>query len=245
MDLGDQLGQQLPLWSPGLLGVCKRRRYGFKQELAAKWGKDAGGIYTLCKKVFSLLPLAALVQQKTLIMHGGERRAGGRGRAVCITTRQSAAAQQHACESVHTALHQTQLLARAPPVEGPGWPAWMVPGRCHAAAVTAAPCVNVDLLGSAGLFRAVFSPADSNGAHSGGAGAAAGGGAAGGGKGRKAAGGKRKRTSGASQAPAPPPGDPVLGTLSMLRAASKGGLDPDGARVARGGWGHLVLGAVL
>lgn len=46
--------------------------YGFKQEVEAKYGKTAGKtIFTACKQLFKNLPLAALVNDRTLVLHGG------------------------------------------------------------------------------------------------------------------------------------------------------------------------------
>jgi serine/threonine-protein phosphatase 5 len=50
--------------------------YGFKGELAAKYGR--GGwkpAYAACKRLFAALPLAALVARATLVLHGGLFRA--------------------------------------------------------------------------------------------------------------------------------------------------------------------------
>jgi len=45
----------------------------FQGELEAKYGRvEAKAVYAAYKRVFSVLPLAALVQKKTLILHGGE-----------------------------------------------------------------------------------------------------------------------------------------------------------------------------
>ena len=46
--------------------------YGFKQEVEAKYGKTAGrAIFSACKQLFKNLPLAALVNDCTLVLHGG------------------------------------------------------------------------------------------------------------------------------------------------------------------------------
>lgn len=46
--------------------------YGFKQELEAKYGKSAGKtVFSACKQLFKNLPLAALVNNRTLVLHGG------------------------------------------------------------------------------------------------------------------------------------------------------------------------------
>lgn len=47
------------------------RSYGFLGELKAKYPDHHKEIYTACKKVFAALPLAALVADKTLVLHGG------------------------------------------------------------------------------------------------------------------------------------------------------------------------------
>lgn len=49
--------------------------YGFAAELKAKYGKTAKGLYTHMKRFFASLPLAALVENSTLILHGGLFRA--------------------------------------------------------------------------------------------------------------------------------------------------------------------------
>jgi serine/threonine-protein phosphatase 5 len=46
--------------------------YGYKNELKAKYGKSRWqSVYTACKRLFAVIPLAALIQQKTLVLHGG------------------------------------------------------------------------------------------------------------------------------------------------------------------------------
>eukprot|EP00891_Asterochloris_glomerata_P000772 jgi/Astpho2/772/gw1.00016.111.1_t len=47
--------------------------YGFRGELLAKFksNKDFKAVYASCKKLFSTLPLAALVAGRTLVLHGG------------------------------------------------------------------------------------------------------------------------------------------------------------------------------
>ena len=46
--------------------------YGFKGELEAKYGKSAyKPAYSACKKMFAALPLAALVNRCSLVLHGG------------------------------------------------------------------------------------------------------------------------------------------------------------------------------
>jgi serine/threonine-protein phosphatase 5 len=46
--------------------------YGFKQEIEAKYGKSDGRrIFNGCKQLFKNLPLAALVNNRTLVLHGG------------------------------------------------------------------------------------------------------------------------------------------------------------------------------
>ena len=46
--------------------------YGFKQEVEAKYGKTVGKtIFNACKQLFKNLPLAALVNDQTLVLHGG------------------------------------------------------------------------------------------------------------------------------------------------------------------------------
>ncbi|KAK9839890.1 hypothetical protein WJX84_007689 [Apatococcus fuscideae] len=46
--------------------------YGFRGEIFGKYAKaDAKEIYRRCKGVFAMLPLAAVVNQRTLVMHGG------------------------------------------------------------------------------------------------------------------------------------------------------------------------------
>eukprot|EP01025_Chloroclados_australasicus_P022833 TRINITY_DN2337_c0_g3_i4.p1 TRINITY_DN2337_c0_g3~~TRINITY_DN2337_c0_g3_i4.p1 ORF type:complete len:238 (-),score=11.43 TRINITY_DN2337_c0_g3_i4:7-720(-) len=50
--------------------------YGFQTELEAKYGrKDGKALFKLCKKLFSSLPLAAVVNNKVLVLHGGLFRA--------------------------------------------------------------------------------------------------------------------------------------------------------------------------
>lgn len=61
--------------------------YGFNTELEAKYGSDAKALYRRCLRVFSNLPLAALVAGKALVLHGGlfrappkkSKKAGGKG----------------------------------------------------------------------------------------------------------------------------------------------------------------------
>jgi serine/threonine-protein phosphatase 5 len=57
--------------------------YGFKQEVEAKYGKAAGKtVFSACKQLFKHLPLAALVNGQTLVLHGGLfRKRRGRKRA--------------------------------------------------------------------------------------------------------------------------------------------------------------------
>ncbi|KAK9810288.1 hypothetical protein WJX72_008052 [[Myrmecia] bisecta] len=46
--------------------------YGFRAELEAKYGKKHyKGVYSSCLKAFAALPLAALIAQATLVLHGG------------------------------------------------------------------------------------------------------------------------------------------------------------------------------
>ena len=46
--------------------------YGFRQEVEAKYGKTAGKtVFSACKQLFKNLPLAALVNKRTLVLHGG------------------------------------------------------------------------------------------------------------------------------------------------------------------------------
>lgn len=47
--------------------------YGFKGELELKYAakEDVKAVYSLCKKVFALLPLAARIGSATLVLHGG------------------------------------------------------------------------------------------------------------------------------------------------------------------------------
>jgi serine/threonine-protein phosphatase 5 len=46
--------------------------YGFKGELEAKYGKAGWkNIFAACKKLFAVLPLSALINKKTLVLHGG------------------------------------------------------------------------------------------------------------------------------------------------------------------------------
>lgn len=46
--------------------------YGFKGELEAKYGKGVWkSVFAACKKLFAALPLAALINRKTLVLHGG------------------------------------------------------------------------------------------------------------------------------------------------------------------------------
>lgn len=49
--------------------------YGFFGELKAKYGARCKDIYPACKKVFSQLPLACVIQKSTLVVHGGLFRA--------------------------------------------------------------------------------------------------------------------------------------------------------------------------
>ncbi|KAF8068441.1 PU1 [Scenedesmus sp. PABB004] len=51
------------------------RVYGFYAELAAKYGKAAKGAFLHMRRMFALLPLAALVGGRTLVLHGGLFRA--------------------------------------------------------------------------------------------------------------------------------------------------------------------------
>ena len=46
--------------------------YGFKQEVESKYGKSSGkSIFAACKQLFKNLPLGALVNKQTLVLHGG------------------------------------------------------------------------------------------------------------------------------------------------------------------------------
>ncbi|KAG2485825.1 hypothetical protein HYH03_015408 [Edaphochlamys debaryana] len=45
--------------------------YGYSQEVRAKYDKQSKFVYAASKKLFSVMPLAALVQNSTIIMHGG------------------------------------------------------------------------------------------------------------------------------------------------------------------------------
>ena len=46
--------------------------YGFKEEIKAKYGKKQwNSVHVACKKLFASLPLAARVNQQTLVLHGG------------------------------------------------------------------------------------------------------------------------------------------------------------------------------
>ena len=46
--------------------------YGFKGELEAKYGKSGWkSVFAACKKLFAALPLAAVVNKQTLVLHGG------------------------------------------------------------------------------------------------------------------------------------------------------------------------------
>ncbi|EFJ50937.1 hypothetical protein VOLCADRAFT_103728 [Volvox carteri f. nagariensis] len=45
--------------------------YGYSQEVRAKYDKQSKEVYSASKKLFSVMPLAALVQRNTLVMHGG------------------------------------------------------------------------------------------------------------------------------------------------------------------------------
>ena len=46
--------------------------YGFKGEIEAKYGKSGWkNVFSACKKLFSMLPLAAVVNKQTLVLHGG------------------------------------------------------------------------------------------------------------------------------------------------------------------------------
>ncbi|GIL70676.1 hypothetical protein Vretifemale_1400 [Volvox reticuliferus] len=45
--------------------------YGYSQEIRAKYEKQSKDIYSASKKLFSVMPLAALIQRNTLVMHGG------------------------------------------------------------------------------------------------------------------------------------------------------------------------------
>ncbi|GMH33289.1 hypothetical protein BSKO_01123 [Bryopsis sp. KO-2023] len=47
------------------------RHYGFLGEVRAKYTKDYQKVYSVCRKVFSSLPLAMVVEGKTLVLHGG------------------------------------------------------------------------------------------------------------------------------------------------------------------------------
>ena len=51
--------------------------YGFKGELEAKFGRGQWkGVFAACKKLFSVLPLGAVVSKQTLVLHGGLFRHG-------------------------------------------------------------------------------------------------------------------------------------------------------------------------
>jgi serine/threonine-protein phosphatase 5 len=46
--------------------------YGFKGELEAKYGKAGHkNVFAACKKLFAVLPLSALINKQTLVLHGG------------------------------------------------------------------------------------------------------------------------------------------------------------------------------
>lgn len=46
--------------------------YGFKGELEAKYGKSGWkNVFAACKRLFAVLPLSALVNKNTLVLHGG------------------------------------------------------------------------------------------------------------------------------------------------------------------------------
>eukprot|EP00210_Caulerpa_lentillifera_P006344 g6060.t1 len=50
--------------------------YGYKTEVQAKYDKvKSKSIYSISKKLFAVLPLAAVIQQNTLVLHGGLFRA--------------------------------------------------------------------------------------------------------------------------------------------------------------------------
>ncbi len=48
------------------------RLYGFRGELQAKYGKAAAPLFSAFKRLFAALPLAALVEGATLVLHGGK-----------------------------------------------------------------------------------------------------------------------------------------------------------------------------
>jgi len=48
------------------------RAYGFRAELEGKYGRnDSRHVYRACQRLFASLPLAALIAEKTLVLHGG------------------------------------------------------------------------------------------------------------------------------------------------------------------------------
>ncbi|CAL8460824.1 g355 [Coccomyxa elongata] len=45
--------------------------YGFRTEVFRKYGHEGQKVYRMCKQLFSVLPLAAVVSGATLVLHGG------------------------------------------------------------------------------------------------------------------------------------------------------------------------------
>ncbi|KAK9909268.1 hypothetical protein WJX75_009817 [Coccomyxa subellipsoidea] len=45
--------------------------YGFRTEVLRKYGQEGQRVYKMCKQLFAVLPLAAVVSGATLVLHGG------------------------------------------------------------------------------------------------------------------------------------------------------------------------------
>ncbi|EIE25508.1 Metallo-dependent phosphatase [Coccomyxa subellipsoidea C-169] len=45
--------------------------YGFRTEVLRKYGQEGQRVYRMCKQLFAVLPLAAVVSGATLVLHGG------------------------------------------------------------------------------------------------------------------------------------------------------------------------------
>jgi hypothetical protein len=220
------------------------RWYGFKTELEAKYGRqDARILYAACKRVFALLPLAALVQNKTLILHGGGQTVG------------SSAQTAHACHGFLCALprllHSSQmqcysvlvLLSHATPAglfryvaipeKGPGGNRKGAGGSKKRKRVAgeeedaaAGDAVAATGEGAAPGSHASTQPPAEPTAGSGGAGTTTG-------APTTRNGGPAESVAEASSTAAPAANGGVepqlrLGDLSVLRRAGKGGVDPDG-----------------
>lgn len=83
--------------------------YGFWGELQAKYPKPAArGVYGAFKRVFALLPLACLIEGKTLVVHGGKEHGHCCMRAIPSSLDEGIGGTS-ACHASHTVLIQDCL----------------------------------------------------------------------------------------------------------------------------------------